>query len=246
MSQDDMMPSDFVNTYGRRKYNSLQNGGQPSVCDINEASQGRVVGYKPSGQPPSTESSLLTEHLKEMNAVIDRNNNILEQISNFLSLNNPSSTESWFETKVTTTSVTLDQLDTQTNPVMSQDQTTTDITPGYNFLDVNNQLHGKNAIKLYMVNDGPRNMYIRTSIDGRSFSPEFQMINGEKRVVWNVYTVLYRSSTPVLLTPVINGGPGPGNTLRASEREIFTPYVTIVNNTSTNNTNNNTRSFQFI
>jgi hypothetical protein len=237
MPQDDMVPSDLINIYGRRK--SLQDTS--SACDIEEVSKGRIVGYKsgdvgPTG--PVTESSILLEHLKEMNRVLDRNNNLLEQIGSYLSLNLESITESWFETKATTTSVTPDELDTPDNQILSQDQTTIDITPGYNFINVNNQLHGKNAKKLYIVNDGPRNMYLRTSIDGRSFSPEFQMINGEKRIVANVYEVRYRSSTPVSLTPVIEGGPGPGNTLRASEREIFTPYVTIVNNTSTNNTNN--------
>lgn len=234
MSQDDFIPDDLIVSYKRagvkqtnNQTNSLQNGGSPPTCDINDASKGRIVGYKSGGGGiggPVTDSSF-TEMVK-----------LLQSINEYLSLMYEAPTDSWFEAKVTTTSVTPDQLDTVPNPTFNADQTTTNATPGYNFLNVNNGLQGRNAIRLYIVNDGPGNMYLRTSIDGRSFSPEFQMINGEKRVVWNVYEVRYRSNIDVPV-PAPGDTIGPGNTMRVSEREIYTPYVTIVNNTSTNTTN---------
>jgi len=117
---------------------SLQSDSQQSPnssCDIDKASKGRIVGYKlPGGEGgggvpgPVTEGSMLAQHLMEMNNILDRNNNLLESINNFLSLNYEPPTESWFEVKATTTSVTPDQLDTATNPVMNQDQTTLDAT----------------------------------------------------------------------------------------------------------------------
>jgi hypothetical protein len=148
---------------------------------------------------------------------------LLEQIIQLLTdiqtnLSSTSPSGSWYEFNgVTSVATPPDAI----NPYQDPNQITDGIKPGYNVGDVNNQLHGRNAPDLWIVNDGPKNsMYIITSSDGKSFSPEFQVGNGERRLIHDVYEFRFRSAVA-------------GNALRASEREIVAPYVSIVTSTIT-------------
>ena len=199
---------------------NLQTPTPEEVCNIEEVSKGKIIGYKAPGEaiPPTTEAGLLAEHLKKMNVILDRNNNILEKIESYLSTKSP--TDSWFEVQTTSSVATPPNA---VNPNQDPNNLTDGIIPGYNEVNVNNALQGRNAQKLWLVNDGlvptglnsGNDIFVITSTDGKSFSPEFRVAFGETRIISDVYSLRFRCS--VL-----------GNFIRASEREIVPPYVSTI------------------
>lgn len=166
--------------------------------------------------PPGGEQGLLAEHLKEMNIILDRNNNILERIESHLITKSP--TDSWFEIQTTST---VDTPPNFLNPNQDPNNITDGIIPGYDQVEVNKRLQGRNARKLWLVNDGivptgsntGSDIFVITSIDGKSFSPEFRVAFGEVRIISDVYEFRFRCFVA-------------GNYIRASEREILPPYIT--------------------
>jgi len=258
MSKDDLMPDDMSNLYSRKAKDKhishLQGYIPPSgstktlntalvttspTCNIDDTGKGIVVGYKSPGGSTTSPACDISEVSKgeiigykspasevskaSCDPCADYTNGLLEQIIQLLTdiqtnLSSTSPSGSWYEFNgVTSVATPPDAI----NPYQDPNQITDGIKPGYNVGDVNNQLHGRNAPDLWIVNDGPKNsMYIITSSDGKSFSPEFQVGNGERRLIHDVYEFRFRSAVA-------------GNALRASEREIVAPYVSIVTSTIT-------------
>jgi hypothetical protein len=199
---------------------------QTTVCNIDEIGKGRIVNYRTPPQSPGitppvppggtpTEQSILAEHLIQMNTMLDRNNNLLQQISDYLSTTSPTGT--WFETQVTSSVATPPNA---VNPNQDPNNLTDGINPGYDEVEVNKQLQGRNAQKLWLVNDGlvptgvntGSDVFVITSTDGSKFSPEFRVAFGEVRIINDVYDFRFRCSVA-------------GNFIRASEREIQPPYI---------------------
>lgn len=233
---DDLIPQD-MNVESYRKPKSLEKPNansdktSPEVkCDIEEISKGPLTRYiappgaappgapgaPPGAVPPPTPElmGILEQILKELH----EHRKLFKSIEDYLSvLTNVSPTGTYFEISTQTT------VATPTTP--SADTITNGIIPGYDFVEINNRLQGRNATQLWVVNDGPPsptvgdNLFVRTSSDGKAFSPEFTMIVGEVRKIYDVYEVRFRS-------------PKIANVLRMSEREIIPPYVTTVTNTS--------------
>jgi hypothetical protein len=73
---------------------------------------------------------------------------------------------------------------------------------------------------MWFVNDGlvpaggitGNDVFVITSSDGKSFSPEFRIAFGEVRIIDDIYEIRFRC-------------PAAGNYVRASEREIIPPYI---------------------
>lgn len=226
---DDLLPEDLRGARRRRLSSDMPN--IPNVkamqtnqaCNIDEISKGSVVPYQapgaPPGTPPTSEAGMLAEHLKEMNAILAINNELIAKIEKYLTYKSP--TDTWYELRFQTTVATPNQPIT---PDTTADAITVPPTPGYDFIEVSNQLKGRNAQKLYIVNDGPDNLFVITSSDGRTFSPEFLMINGETRIIGDVYEFRVRSPNTGLI-------PSRYTSIRATEREIYPPYTTQITNT---------------
>jgi hypothetical protein len=252
MVNQDLLPDDMVDMYskkGRNRHTShLESYKNPSslssvpplnslsttpTCDIDYINKGKVVGYKVPGGgdesggqggvcDPCTDiaNGLLTQIAQLLINVGTQ----LSNIENELSTKSPTGT--WFEFNGLTTVSTPPNV---VNPSQDQNQIAQGPgTVGYDVAEVYNNNQGRNAEDLWIVNDGPDNLFIISSSDGKTFSPEFQVGNGERRLIHDVYEFRYRSIT---LVPTSLPVAGPGNALRASEREIVAPYVSIVNNT---------------
>lgn len=221
-----MMPVDLA----RRRVRKMESGNvspvplenpTPNVCDIKEIDTGKIVPYRmPPGvtAPGGAPSDAIISELREIARLIYNQSKQLEKIESYLSYKTP--TSNWLEFQVTTTIATPGAIG-----AITQDTITVGANPGYNTVDVYTNLQGRNAQRVWLVNDGVSegkgdNLYVRTSPDGQSFSPEFIMLLGEIRIVSDVYEIRFRS-------PTINV------TLRGSEREIYPPYVTSVENTFT-------------
>ncbi len=209
---NDLTPDDLINNNNK--------------CDI----IGEIVPYKkPAGAPPEAppeaevppeaDISAVVNILEEHRVMLQQIVKIEEDLKNFLM--GYSVTGTYFEIRTSTTVATPDQPatpDTLANPNVFPP------IPGYDFIDINKQKQGQNAQKLWIINDGPAvpvagdNLFVITSSDGKTFSPEFLMIVGETRLINNVYEIRIRS-------------PHSGNVVRITEREAMVPYVTTVTNT---------------
>lgn len=223
IDDDPMMPEDLA----RRRVRKMENENippespAPNTCDIKEIETGKIVSYRtPPGviTPGGTPSDAIISELREIARLIYNQSKQLEKIENYLSYKTP--TSNWLEFQVITTVPTHGAIGT-----ITQDTIAIGTNPGYNTVDVYTNLQGRNAQRVWLVNDGVSNgvgdnLYLRTSPDGHSFSPEFIMLLGEIRIVSDVYEIRYRSPTQNV-------------TLRGSEREIYPPYVTSVENTFT-------------
>lgn len=232
-SNPDLIPEDiirkssFQNRHTTLQDNNIEkeNGGK---CEIT----GEIIPYKkPVGiptegggpspglpsEPPPTDLSAIAKILEEHHTMLQQIANIEGDLKDFLM--GYSATGTYFELRTATTVSTLNQPATP--------ETITDGSiPGYDPIDINIQKQGQNAKKLWIINDGPPapgvgdNLYVITSSDGKTFSPEFLMIVGETRLVNNVYEIRIR-------------GPRANNAVRFTEREAIVPYVTTVSNTLT-------------
>ena len=193
------------------------------TCEIKDIETGIIVPYRtpPGATPPGgTPFDAMLSELREISKSLYSHERLFEEIRNFLSYKTP--TANWLEAQRVTTVATPGAIGT-----ISQDTITNGlgIIQGYDTIDAFNLLQGRNAQRVWLVNDGVSggkgdNLYLRTSPDGHNFSPEFIMLLGEIRIVNDVYEIRFRSPTQNV-------------TLRASEREIYPPYVTSVENTFT-------------
>lgn len=228
LTPDDLIPNDLIRKNNKDIKAVKDIKVAKAACDIT----GEIVPYKkPAGAPgiPTEGGGLPPEGgvpppeggVPGAPACCDLSpiTSILEELKNFLI--GYSTTGTYFELRTETTVATLVQPIT---PDTVADASTG--TVGYDFIDVNKQKQGQNAQKLWIINDGPPapgvgdNLFVVTSSDGMTFSPEFLMIVGETRLVNNVYEVRIRS-------------PRAGNIVRITEREAMVPYVTTVSNTLT-------------
>lgn len=235
MVQNDLIPADLSNRkigavqgYKNRddikkesinNLQSLQNettSPESNIgCNLDEIAKRKITNYIPT---PITEESMLAQHLAEMNRILDRNNDLLAEISGFLTTKSP--TDSWFEAQTSSTVATPPNA---VNPAQDPNNITNGIIPGYDEVEVNKRLQGRNAPKLWLVNDGlvptgsntGNDIFVITSTDGKSFSPEFRVAFGEVRIISDVYSFRFRC-------------PAAGNFIRASEREIVPPYVSTI------------------
>jgi hypothetical protein len=254
MSNDDLIPEDLRNLRRVRRGASpdIPFPNIPSVkqtnntnttiptdqtpdqsCDIKDIETGIIVPYRapPGITPPGgTPFDAILSELREISKSLHSHERLFEEIRNYLTYKTP--TDNWLEVQRTTTVATPGVLG-----AISQDTVTNGLgtTIGYDTIDVFNSLQGRNAQRVWMVNDGVSggtgdNLYLRTSPDGQNYSPEFLMLLGEIRIVNDVYEIRFRS-------PTINV------TLRASEREIYPPYVTQVENTFTATGTSNRSNF---
>lgn len=226
MAIDDLEPVDLARRgrYRRAEETGSLQGQQPNQeqCDIKGAEQGVIVPYKlPPGTETATGVGAIISELRAIARMLDEHRRLFTNIETYLTYKSP--TGSWFEERFQTTA------STPTKPATA-DTITINTTPGYNAIEVNNRLQGRNAQKLWIVNDGPDNLFVLTSNNGRSFSPEFLMISGEIRIISDVYEFRVRSPnlqsdgvTPLATTSFTS--------LRASEREVIPPYVTAITNT---------------
>lgn len=240
ISNPNLIPDDIISSKQKIKKTNIEKlegenidkkTEEGSKCEIT----GEIVPYKkaiispglPPGPPPSTDMSVITKILQEHHTILKQIAKIEEDLKNFLT--GYSETGTYFELRTFTTKATPIQPsspDTISKPIYDSGGSIIDYTIGYNTADININKQGKNAPKLWIVNDGfpsagvGDNLYVITSSDGTAFSPEFLMVIGETRLVNNVYEVRFRS-------------PKAGNIVRITEREPIVPYVTTVTNSLT-------------
>lgn len=251
MSNDDLIPKDLRNLRRVRRGASPDSYSSPNIspiksgqntttdsnqipnqvsdqthnqaCDIKDIETGIIVPYRapPGITPPgSTPLDAILSELREISRSLHSHERLFTDIRKYLSYETP--TDNWLEIQTLTTVATPGALG-----AISQDTITDGLgtIQGYDTIDAFNLLQGRNAQRVWLVNDGVSegkgdNLYLRTSPDGHNFSPEFIMLLGEIRIINDVYEIRYRSPTIDV-------------TLRASEREIYPPYVTTVENTFT-------------
>jgi hypothetical protein len=199
--------------------NNQQN--QNDVCQIKEVEQGVVVPYRlPPGTAVTGPDAVLSE-LRSIARLLEEHRTLFEEIRGYLSYKVPLESANLLETQQVTRVATPGARNS-----ISQDTVTDGTIAGYDEIEVWNSLGGRKAPRVWLVNDGVQgtgigdNLFLRISPDGISFSPEFTMILGEIRIATDVYTIRFRSPTANI-------------TLRASEREIYPPYVTQIANTFT-------------
>lgn len=238
VSNPNLIPDDIVSSKHKIKKTNIEKlegenidkkTEEGSKCEIT----GEIVPYKKAiispGLPPGppTDMSVITKILQEHHTILKQIAKIEEDLKNFLT--GYSETGTYFELRTFTTKATPIQPsspDTISKPIYDSSGSIIDYTTGYNAANININKQGKNAPKLWIVNDGfpgagiGDNLYVITSSDGTAFSPEFLMVIGETRLVYNVYEVRFRS-------------PKAGNIVRITEREPIVPYVTTVTNTLT-------------
>lgn len=246
---NDLTPDDtprvkeYIKEY--RKLEKLENSSSDSNIEVDKDNKelcditGDIVSYKrPSGLPPlpgvpgesgvppspgtpPTELSIISRLLEEHHLMLQTIASIENDLKEFLMGNSPTGT--YVEVRTSTTVATPDQPTTQDT---TADAGAVPPTPGYDFIDINKQKQGYNAQNLWIVNDGPDNptsgdnLFVISSTDGKTFSPEFLMIVGETRLIHNIYEVRIRS-------------PRENNRVRITEREPNVPYVTTVTNSLT-------------
>lgn len=235
---NDLTPNDTPRIKEYRKLEKLENSNIDSntdkeSCDIT----GDIVSYKrPSGLPPGvpgepgippspgtppTELSIITRILQEHHTMLQTIASIENDLKDFLMGNSPTGT--YVEVRTATTVATPDVPITQDT---TADAGAVPPSPGYDFIDINKQKQGYNAQNLWIVNDGPDtptsgdNLFVISSTDGKTFSPEFLMIVGETRLIHNIYEIRIRA-------------PRANNRVRVTEREPNVPYVTTVTNSLT-------------
>lgn len=232
MTADDLIPSDmdnkpikvqgYISSSNKKADNNIKSSSSeepvtaptptPPQCDVSEIEKGKITSYI---SPPSG-LDVTNDLLRQVVIELAHHRELFAKIERFLSYESPTGT--YYEFRGTTSFATPNQPNTP-------DTITNGTIPGYDEAEVNNRLQGRNAPKLYLVNDGPNNLFVITSSDGKTFSPEFLMINGETRIISSVYSFRFRS-------------PVAGNNVRASEREVIPPYVTQVTNTFAAGTSN--------
>lgn len=250
MTRDELEPADLA---GRRRIRRVENISniknrqqypsklqdqpqgeqwpQDGQCDIKGAEQGVIVPYR---LPPGSEVTGLNSVIAELRAIertLNEHKSLFEDIRSYLSYRVPPESANLLETQQETTVATPGLRNT-----ISQDTVTDGVNPGYDEVEVWNSLGGRKAQRAWLVNDGVQgtgkgdSLFLRISPDGKNFSPEFIMILGEIRIASDVYAIRFRSPTQ-------------GITLRASEREIYPPYVTSIENTFTTAGSSNKTNF---
>lgn len=245
MTSDELEPADLAGKrYIRRVENprgqqphplthprSLQDQSQEKQCDIKGAEQGVIVPYRLPPGTDTTGTNAIISELRAIQTALYSHELLFEDIKAYLSYRVPPESANLLETQQETTVSTLGVRNT-----ISQDLLTDGVNPGYDELEVWSSLGGRKAQRAWLVNDGVQGtgkgdtLYLRISPDGKNFSPEFIMILGEIRIATDVYAIRFRSPTQ-------------GITLRASEREIYPPYVTTIENTFTTSGASNKPNF---
>jgi hypothetical protein len=200
-------------------------------CEIRDIEEGVIVPYRlPPGAEATGPDAIISE-LRAIERLLQSHSSFLSEIKRYLSYEVPQESTNLLETQQATSVATPG-----VRGSITQDQVTNGITPGYDEIEVWNLLSGRKAQRVWLVNDGVQgtgagdNLFLRVSPDGKSFSPEFIMVLGEIRIANDIYAIRFRSPTKNI-------------TLRASEREIYPPYVTTVTNTFTTTGSENLPDF---
>lgn len=235
MTNDDMTPEDIKSGYRRairRVDIPISNLLDSQKCEIKEIEKGTITSYKsPPGSPVATETDALLAELRVIAKLLGEHKLLFDDIRSYLSYKIPPESSNLLEIQQTTSVATPGarnsiSADTVFPATIIDPITLLPVIIGYNEIEVWNLLSGRKAPRVWMVNDGVQgtgagdNLYVRISPDGKNFSPEFLMILGEIRIASDVYAIRFRSPTADI-------------TLRATEREIYPPYVTTIANTFT-------------
>lgn len=179
-------------------------------------------------EPPPTKPEDSIGILKAILRELKDHRYLFSEIRNYVSNKPPPPFTEWFELTGETSVATPNPATiSNTLPNQGQDpgQITDGINPGYDRIPVWERI-GRNALRLWIVNDGPAesggfpgNLFVRHSTKGtEKFSEEFIIQFGETRLLSDVYELRVRSLFA-------------GVRFRVTEREIIPPYVTEITNT---------------
>lgn len=180
---------DFINQEVSEEYVNLNGSSLVIIPEEKIITPENGEVSVPSIPNTTSENIILTQHLADMNTILDKNNSLISDVRDILKLSSHRvKDQQWYDAENLITVAVIVKPD-DNNSVLYQYESIHDVL-------------GRNSGELDIINEGPGILYIVTSVDGIHYKDEVTLFEGQKKSYDDLYSVGLRSSTANLVYKV--------------------------------------------